>query len=331
MLKRAAARRARDRRHDARPHRQGRAHGAARALRDPPGRPRRPARSIPSRSSTAGSCSSPPPSTARRARTRSSAPTRADPSIGQILLISKEALVAARPAPTRASSIYECGRRDIRAGQIDRRVLATLEFLAASGLRPTVTSLQLRPRLPDRRPATSPSTRPATRSTSPPSTASRSRRPPGPGLDHRDDDPAPADPAGHDEAAPDHLADDSSRAPTTRSRWATTPTTSTSASGRCSAPTRSWRRAGQRGAQAQPVDQADRPPRRDRQPDRRGASRRSTRSRSRAPASQAAQGRVSAPRARFGFVQWEFPGRLGPDAAATSCAGSRATRRARCW
>ena len=31
---------------------------------------------------------------------------------------------------------------DIRSGQIDRRVLATLEFLAASGLRPTVTSLK---------------------------------------------------------------------------------------------------------------------------------------------------------------------------------------------
>jgi len=38
--------------------------------------------------------------------------------------------------------IYECGREDIRSGQIDRRVLATLEFLAASGLRPTVTSLK---------------------------------------------------------------------------------------------------------------------------------------------------------------------------------------------
>jgi hypothetical protein len=38
--------------------------------------------------------------------------------------------------------LYECGRDDIRSGQIDRRVLATLEFLAASGLRPTVTSLK---------------------------------------------------------------------------------------------------------------------------------------------------------------------------------------------
>jgi len=38
--------------------------------------------------------------------------------------------------------IYACGRRDIRAGRIDRRILATLEFLASNGLKPTVTSLQ---------------------------------------------------------------------------------------------------------------------------------------------------------------------------------------------
>ena len=37
--------------------------------------------------------------------------------------------------------IYACGRRDIQAGLIDRRVLATIEFLSASGLRPTITSL----------------------------------------------------------------------------------------------------------------------------------------------------------------------------------------------
>ncbi|UUY01670.1 hypothetical protein LRS13_13125 [Svornostia abyssi] len=38
--------------------------------------------------------------------------------------------------------IYSCGRRDIEAGIVDRRVLATLEFLAANGLKPTVTSLR---------------------------------------------------------------------------------------------------------------------------------------------------------------------------------------------
>ena len=38
--------------------------------------------------------------------------------------------------------IYDCGKADIRSGQIDRRVLATLEFLAASGLKPSVSSLK---------------------------------------------------------------------------------------------------------------------------------------------------------------------------------------------
>ena len=64
-----------------------------------------------------------------------------NPSIGQILLMSKEAL-AQRVANNPRIEMYECGRRDVLTGQIDRRVLATLEFLAASGLKPTVTSLK---------------------------------------------------------------------------------------------------------------------------------------------------------------------------------------------
>ena len=63
------------------------------------------------------------------------------PSIGQILLMSKQALVD-RVLNDPHIGIYDCGRRDVQTGQIDRRVLATLEFLAASGLRPTVTSLK---------------------------------------------------------------------------------------------------------------------------------------------------------------------------------------------
>ncbi len=61
-------------------------------------------------------------------------------SIGQIMLMSKETL-AQRVLANPRIEIYSCGRRDIEAGGIDRRVLATLEFLAASGLKPTVTSL----------------------------------------------------------------------------------------------------------------------------------------------------------------------------------------------
>jgi hypothetical protein len=68
-------------------------------------------------------------------------PDAKNPSIGQILLMSKEALQR-RVADNPRIELYECGRRDVLAGAIDRRVLATLEFLAASGLRPSVTSLR---------------------------------------------------------------------------------------------------------------------------------------------------------------------------------------------
>src|SRR6201999_1573166 len=67
-------------------------------------------------------------------------PDAATPTVGQILLMSKETLAQRVLADPRVQ-IYECGRKDIRAGQVDRRVLATLEFLVASGFNPTVTSL----------------------------------------------------------------------------------------------------------------------------------------------------------------------------------------------
>ena len=61
-------------------------------------------------------------------------------TIGQILLMSKEALerrVLANPK----LEIYGCGRQDIQAGGIDRRILAAMEFLTASGDSLTITSL----------------------------------------------------------------------------------------------------------------------------------------------------------------------------------------------
>jgi membrane-bound lytic murein transglycosylase B len=67
-------------------------------------------------------------------------PDAKNPTIGQILLMSKEAL-AHRVLTDPRIDLYGCGRRDVKAGGIDRRVLATLEFLAASGLKPTVTAL----------------------------------------------------------------------------------------------------------------------------------------------------------------------------------------------
>ena len=122
--------------------------------------------------------------------------------------------------------IYECGRQDIRAGIVDRRVLATLEYLAASGMKPTVTSLRCghgyytasgnvsehscgvgrRHRRDQRR---------------------ADRRPPGRGLDHRQRVRALLALQGTMKAH-QIITSCSTRARTTRSRWPTTGTTSTS-------------------------------------------------------------------------------------------------------
>jgi hypothetical protein len=61
--------------------------------------------------------------------------------IGRIALMRSGTLTRRVLADPRIE-IYGCGRDDIRAGRIDRRVLATLEYLAASGLAPTVSSLR---------------------------------------------------------------------------------------------------------------------------------------------------------------------------------------------
>ena len=62
-------------------------------------------------------------------------------SIGQILLLPK-AMLERRVLSDERIEIYECGRRDIKTGQIGRRTLASLAYLAESGMRPTVTSLK---------------------------------------------------------------------------------------------------------------------------------------------------------------------------------------------
>ena len=66
---------------------------------------------------------------------------RDGPTIGQILLLSKD-LLQKRVLGDSRIDIYSCGRDDIAAGRIDRRVLATLAYLAESGLSPTVSSLR---------------------------------------------------------------------------------------------------------------------------------------------------------------------------------------------
>jgi hypothetical protein len=68
-------------------------------------------------------------------------PGAKNPTVGQVLLMSKAQLTNRVLADPHAR-IYACGRRDILAGLIDRRVLAAIEFLSASGLDPTVSGLQ---------------------------------------------------------------------------------------------------------------------------------------------------------------------------------------------
>ncbi|MGA2011029.1 MAG: lytic murein transglycosylase [Solirubrobacteraceae bacterium] len=68
-------------------------------------------------------------------------PGAKNPTVGQVLLMSKQQLENRVLSDPRVQ-IYTCGRRDIEAGLIDRRVLATIEFLSASGLDPYVSGLE---------------------------------------------------------------------------------------------------------------------------------------------------------------------------------------------
>ncbi|HEY2887103.1 MAG TPA: hypothetical protein VGJ17_00675, partial [Candidatus Limnocylindrales bacterium] len=68
-------------------------------------------------------------------------PGAKNPTIGQILLMSKEQLET-RVLEDPNVKIYPCGRRDIQSGAIDRRILADIEFLSASGLKPDVSGLK---------------------------------------------------------------------------------------------------------------------------------------------------------------------------------------------
>jgi Transglycosylase SLT domain len=63
------------------------------------------------------------------------------PTVGQVLLESKPQLEQQVLRDPGIRFAAECGRGEVRAGQVDRRVLATLEFLSVSGLRPTVSPL----------------------------------------------------------------------------------------------------------------------------------------------------------------------------------------------
>jgi hypothetical protein len=58
-----------------------------------------------------------------------------------VLLLSKESLEQ-RVLADNGLSIYPCGREDIETGQIDRRVLAVLEYLRSKGFTLTITALK---------------------------------------------------------------------------------------------------------------------------------------------------------------------------------------------
>jgi Transglycosylase SLT domain/Peptidase family M23 len=68
-------------------------------------------------------------------------PGAKNPTVGQVLLMSKQQLTT-RVLSDPHVQIYACGRRDIQGGLIDRRVLAVIEFLSASGLDPDVSGLE---------------------------------------------------------------------------------------------------------------------------------------------------------------------------------------------
>jgi murein DD-endopeptidase MepM/ murein hydrolase activator NlpD len=63
------------------------------------------------------------------------------PTVGQVLLESKQQL---EPQVLHDGGIHlgECARRAVESGRVDKRVLATLEYLSVSGLRPSVSGLK---------------------------------------------------------------------------------------------------------------------------------------------------------------------------------------------
>jgi murein DD-endopeptidase MepM/ murein hydrolase activator NlpD len=66
------------------------------------------------------------------------------PTVGQVLLESKQQL---QPQVLHDSAITlsVCARQDISAGKVDKRVLAMLEYLSVSGVRPTVAGVSCTP------------------------------------------------------------------------------------------------------------------------------------------------------------------------------------------
>jgi murein DD-endopeptidase MepM/ murein hydrolase activator NlpD len=62
------------------------------------------------------------------------------PTVGQVLLESKQQLEP-QVLRDRGIRLRACGRQDVQEDRVDKRVLAMLEYLSVSGLRPTVAGL----------------------------------------------------------------------------------------------------------------------------------------------------------------------------------------------
>ncbi len=65
------------------------------------------------------------------------------PTVGQVLLETKQQLQP-QVLHDKGIRLGSCGRQDVQEGRVDKRVLAMLEYLSVSGLRPTVGGLRLR-------------------------------------------------------------------------------------------------------------------------------------------------------------------------------------------
>ena len=157
-------------------------------------------------------------------------PDARNPTIGQIMLMSKDQLEHQVLNDPRIE-IYDCGRRDVLSGQVDRRVLATLKFLTSSRPQAHRQLAEVRPQLLQQggdgvRALLGQRGRHRRRQRHP------DHRPPGHRLDHRHHHPPAAHPAGLDEAPPDHQPHDLQGRRQHARRCPTTTTTSTSASTR---------------------------------------------------------------------------------------------------
>jgi murein DD-endopeptidase MepM/ murein hydrolase activator NlpD len=69
------------------------------------------------------------------------------PTVGQVLLESKQQLQP-QVLHDKGIRLGRCGRQDVQEGRVDKRVLAMLEYLSVSGLRPTVGGLACAPATP---------------------------------------------------------------------------------------------------------------------------------------------------------------------------------------